>query len=86
MATAQLQLKAPDSFDFKQPDNWPRWKKHFEQFRIASGLAAEDEQRKVNTLLYCLEEEAEDILASTNIGADDRGRYKKVIEKFDEFF
>ena len=62
-----LQLRTPEPFDFKQPDNWSKWKKRFEQFRVASGLTKEDEPRQVNTLLYCLGEEADDVHASTNI-------------------
>ncbi len=67
-----MQLKVPELFDFKQPDNWPKWKKCFEQFRVASGLSKEDEPRQVSTLLYCLGEEADNILTSTNIKNDDR--------------
>lgn len=86
MALANLQLKTPEPFDFKQPDNWPKWKKRFEQFRVASGLAKEDEARQVSTLLYCLGEEADDVLSSTNIKADDRKKYETVLAKFDGFF
>ena len=81
-----LQLTTPEPFDFKQPDNWPKWKKRFEQFRVASGLATETEPRQVSTLLYCLGDEADDVLTSTNISADDRKKYDKVMEKFDAFF
>ena len=35
---AQLQLQPPAPFNFKAPDEWPRWRRRFEQFRIASGL------------------------------------------------
>ena len=79
MVLANLQLKTPKPFNFKQPDNWPKWKKRFEQFRVASGLATEDEA----TLLYCLGEEADDVLSSTNIKADDRKKYETVLAKFD---
>ena len=37
-------------------------------------------------LLYCLGEEAEDVLASTNIKADDKKNYETVLAKFDGFF
>ena len=50
------------------------------------GLSKESEERQVNTLLYCLGEEAEDILTSTNISDDDRKQYAMVMEKFDHFF
>ena len=41
--------------------------KRFEQYRIASGLGEESVQRQVSTLLYCLGEEADSILSSSNI-------------------
>jgi len=72
-----LQLQPPELFDFKQPDEWPRWKRQFEQFLLASGLAS-GEARQVSTLLYCMGEEAEDVLSSTNISVDDRKKYKTV--------
>ena len=42
MATYRLTPPAP--FPFKSPDEWPQWKKRFEQFRTASGLAAEQDR------------------------------------------
>ena len=39
-----------------------------------------------NTLLYCLGEEANNILASTHISEADRNVFSKVIEKLDEYF
>ena len=83
---AQLQLKPPGNFDFKQPDTWLKWKKRFEQFRVASDLASADETRQVSTLLYCLGEDAEEILNSTDISATDKKKYNSVVQKFDEFF
>ena len=83
---AQLQLQPPAQFDFKNPDDWPRWKRRFEQFRIASGMADEAPTKQISTLLYCLGEEAEAVLASTNASADDRKVYATVLAKFDSFF
>ena len=34
---AQLQLTPPEPFDFKSPEEWPKWKRRFDRFRIASG-------------------------------------------------
>ena len=42
--------------------------------------------KQINTLLYCLGEEAEAVLDSTNITSDERKEYSKVIEKLDGFF
>ena len=64
---ANVRLPPPDPFNFWSSDEWPKWKCRFEQYRSASGLASEDELRRVSTLLYCLGEEGDDVLTSTNI-------------------
>ena len=76
----------PGAFNFSKPDEWPRWLKRFKQYRSAAGLAGESEARQVDTLLYCMGEEAEDVLTSTNISAEDREKYDKVIEHFESHF
>ena len=83
---ASVRLQPLSSFDFKMPDEWPRWKRRFEQFRLALGLSAEDDDRQVSTLLYCMGEDAEDTLTSINISAADRKKYDAVIGQFDRFF
>ena len=83
---AEIRLQPPQCFNFRNPDDWPRWKRRFQQFREASGLDVAAETKQVSTFLYCLGEEAEAVLASTNATADERKEYKKVIEKFDSFF
>ena len=40
----------------------------------------------MSTLLYCLGEEADDVLTSTNITAENRKKFADVLQKFDEFF
>ena len=82
MATNPVTLKTPENFDFSKPDLWSKWKRRFEQFASASGLDKEDDARRVSTLLYCLGEEADDVLSSTKISTED----DKVIGKFDEHF
>ena len=81
-----IRLQPPNPFDFKQPDEWSRWKRRFEQFRSASGLSGQDQARQVSTLLYSLGDEAEDVLTSTNITAEGRTAYDTVVAKFDEYF
>ena len=86
MATSTLCSKPPENFDFAKPDQWSKWKKCFEQFASASGLDKDQEARRISTLLYCLGEEADDVLSSTNITSDDRKKYDSVVEKFYEYF
>ena len=83
---ASFKLEPPESFDFSKPDGWNRWKRRFEQFRVASGLANEDDAKQVSTLLYCLGEGAEDTLSSTNISKKDRESYGAVVKKLDDYF
>ena len=73
----------PAKLNFSNPDECP---KRFKQFCIASGMAGESEERQISTLLYCLGEEAEDVLTSTNISEANRGRYAHVLGKMDECF
>ena len=62
-----------------------KWKCWFEQYCEVSELAEKGELCPVSTLLYCLGEEAEEVLDITCITADDRKKYMNVIDKFDNF-
>ena len=83
---AEIRLQPPAPFNFRDPDDWPRWQRRFEQFRVASGLAGQSAAQQISTLLYCMGEEAEAVLASTKATDDDRKDYKLVLKKLDEFF
>ena len=61
---ASLRVTPPEPFDFTTPDEWPKWSRRFQRFRIASGLASGDEETQVNTLIYCMGDKADDILRS----------------------
>ena len=76
---ASIHLEPPSSFPFETPDEWPKWKKRFEQFRLASGLSSEDETRQVSTLLYCMGENAEETLTSTEISDEERKVFMTVV-------
>ena len=81
-----IRLEPPTPFAFHNPDDWPRWKRRFQQFRLASGLAEADPQRQVSTLLYCMGESAEETLNSTKISEEHHKEFDKVIDEFDRFF
>ena len=72
MASYNSSLSVLAAFPFDTPGDWLKWKCRFQQYHLASGLSQESEERQVNTLLYCLGEEAKDILASINIGETER--------------
>ena len=83
---AQLHLQPPAPFNFRNPDDWQRWRRRFENFRVASGLATSAAAQQVSTLLYCLGEEAETVLASTGLTDAEREVYATVLGKFDGYF
>ena len=83
---AGIRLQPPEPFNFKNPDDWVRWKERFEQFRQASGLPEENEVKQVSTLMYCLGEEAEAVLSSTNIKEKERTVYATVLYKLESIF
>ena len=83
---AGMRLQPPEQFDFSNPDSWGRWKRRFQQFRLASGLANESAERQISTLLYSMGEEAEDVLLSTDITAEQRRTYDGVVGKLDDYF
>ena len=69
----------------KSPDTWQKWKRRFEQYRQAFGLAKESDEKEISTLLYCMGEDAKDTLSSTDISSDDCKKFDTVIGKFDAF-
>ena len=83
---ASLQLKPPTAFQFSKPKEWKKWKSHFKQFCLASGLSKASEEHQVSSLLYCLGEDAADVLDTTDISEENREKYDQVISKFDEYF
>ena len=63
-------------------EDWLKWIRRFEQYRLASGLAEKGEERQVSTLLYCLGENAEDVLDTTRISAENKKKYDRVVQEF----
>ena len=78
-----MNLQPPASFSFAKSEEWPKWKCHFEQYRQASGLTENGELRQVSTLIYCLGPGAEEVLDTTRISEEDKQKYDKVVDEFD---
>ena len=85
-STATFQVATPEPFTFSRPDEWPKWIRRFERFRIASGLVSRDEEAQVNTLIYSMGDEADDVLRSFALSEEDRKSYGTVKAKFDAHF
>ena len=74
------------TFNFNKPEEWPKWIRRFKRFRIASELTEKSEETQVNTLIYMMEDEADDILRSIKLKEADAKKYSTVKEKFETFF
>ena len=77
------QVQPPEAFNFSRPEEWAR---RFKRFRKASGLAEKDEEAQVNTLVYSMGDEADDILHSFGLSTDDAKKYDVVKARFDGHF
>lgn len=84
--SATFTIQPPEPFDFTKPQEWERWIRRFDRFRLASNLNATPEENQVNTLVYCMGDEAEDVLKGLTLTADARKKYSDVKAGFDAFF
>ena len=83
---ATYQVSPPEPFNFANPEEWPKWLRRFERFRQASGLVEKSEEAQVNTLIYCMGDEADDILRSFKLSEEDSKKYSTVKAKFEDHF
>lgn len=81
--TSSVQLAPPGNFDFSNANEWPKWIRRFERFRIASGLDKQSEEYQVNTLMYTLGDEAEDILSVLPLSSEQKKKYTDVKQAFE---
>ena len=61
---ASFQVAIPEPFCFSRPEEWEKWSRRFERFRIASGLTLREDDVQVSTLIYAMGDQADDILHS----------------------
>ena len=80
------QVAAPESFVFSRPTEWSKWIRRFERFRITSGIDKQSEEAQVNTLIYSMGDQADDILCSLGLSAEDSKKYAIVKGKFESHF
>lgn len=79
-------LSPPDSFNFSSPNQWDEWKQRFLYYRTATKLHKDDEEIQVASFIYTLGKEADNLLKSFNLSADDKKKFDTVLSKFDEHF
>ncbi|GBL76715.1 Retrovirus-related Pol polyprotein from transposon 17.6 [Araneus ventricosus] len=83
---AALHINPPENFTFSTPCNWSKWKIRFERYRIASGLSTKTGNEQVNSLLYIMGEQAEDIFSSFGLSETEQDDFDIVLKKFNDHF
>ncbi len=79
-------VSAPDKFDCADGKEWPKWIRRFQRYRVTSGLNKRDNEFQVNTLIYFMGDEAEDILNASTLTADEKLSYAAVENCFKDHF
>ncbi|KAM7306991.1 uncharacterized protein ISCGN_010627 [Ixodes scapularis] len=79
-------VETPEKLDFRDLNDWRRWIARWERYRTISGLHLRDQTTQVNTFLYAMGREAEDVLFSLKLSADELNVYDTVKDKFEAHF
>ena len=82
----QFQVTPPPKFDFTKPEEWPKWIRRFERYRIVSGLELKPNENQVNTLIYTMGDEAEDVLTALNLSEEEMSEYEMLRNRLDSHF
>ena len=84
--TALFQVTMPETFAFSRPEEWIKWIRRFERFRLASGLALTEGDVQLSMLIYAMGDQADDILRSFTLYDEDRKSYSIVKSNLDNHF
>ena len=84
-SVANYNVPPPEKFSFK-PEEWIKWIRRFERFRTATGLEEKSKEMQVNTLIYSMGDQADDIFLSFGLSEDEAKDYNVVRKKFEEYF
>ena len=77
-------IKAPEAFNFQQPEEFQKWIRRFDRYLQAANLTSA--ARKTSTLVYCLGPQAEDVLSTFNLTAQQQNDYDVVRANFLRYF
>ena len=74
-----------DKLDSRKPEEWKRWIERFDCYRIAAGLDAKEEKVQINTLVYAMGGNANEIVKSFQLTEEDQV-YETVKRRFKTHF
>lgn len=79
-------ITPPEPFAFANPNDWPTWKKRFLRYHTASGLSDRPEASQVDTLVYLMGTQAEEVFNTFKLSDDEQKKFDLVLSKFDAYF
>lgn len=86
MAAAPLNIAPLEPFSLKSED-WDLWSKRFARYLTAASIAQQSDQIKIETLIYCVGSQAEEILTTFKFEQNESNEsYADVKRKFDNHF
>lgn len=83
---AAFTVQPPEQFDFSRPQQWEKWIRRFEGFRLASNLHLSSDANQVNKLIHCMGDEADDVLRGQALSDVRRQQYQAVKDTLDAYF
>ena len=75
---ATFNVAPPENFFFMNPIEFDKWLTRLERFKLVSGLNEKSEETQVNTLVYCMGKQADDVFQSFSLSVDQMKNYDRV--------
>ena len=73
----------PERFDFRAPEEWPKWKESYKMFRTLHRLDKESQEYQVTSLLYLMGmPDSNEILDSFGLSEAEKKTFDVVLDKF----
>lgn len=88
-------IRGPGELDFSNAQEaWPSWIQRFKRYRSASGLDEKAVQKQVDTMIYCMGDEAEKVYTQLTIAAPNETEttanpmvlFDRTVTAFEEYF
>ncbi|KAJ8917065.1 hypothetical protein NQ315_012984 [Exocentrus adspersus] len=66
--------------------NWKKFKRAFQIYLTATGATSQTQETRIAIFLYCIGEQVYEIYEKMELTAEEKGNYKLLISKFEEYF
>ncbi|UYV66794.1 hypothetical protein LAZ67_4002872 [Cordylochernes scorpioides] len=81
------QIQPPETFDFSNPNEWPKWRKRFERYLVVSGMKKKEEADKIDLFMYLMGDRADDIFRTFKFEKEEEAtKIDSVLKAFDSHF